>query len=213
MPLLAAWALWVLPAPERRRLALRLATAAVLLTLLSLPFLDPLLARAFGEDDGAAESRLPLMDVALEMIRAHPLLGVGLSSYEAVMRRYDYTPSFISEAFPYPVHNLFLHVAAETGIPALLCLLGLAVIALYGGAKAWRRKEAENALPRALAVGLSIGLLAYLLTALKELSSFDSGQMRILFLLCGLLLATARASRSAMPATTPQTGEANDATC
>jgi peptidoglycan/LPS O-acetylase OafA/YrhL len=84
-------------------------------------------------------------------------------------------------------------VAAEAGIPALLCLLTLVGLALACGWRAWRRPE--QALARAVAGGLMIGMFAYLVTALKEPSSFDSGQIRNLFLLCGLLIATERASR------------------
>ncbi len=194
MPLFAVLVLSALPARERGRMMGRLGGALLALVLCCLPFLQPISARLLGDDEGAAESRLPLMEVAVTMIRDRPLLGVGLSQYEAEMRRHDRTPDFISDAFPYPVHNLFLHVAAEAGIPALLCLLTMVGIALFYGWKAWRRKSPEHALPRAVAGGLIIGTLAYLITALKEPSSFDSGQIRNLFLLCGLLIATERAS-------------------
>lgn len=195
MPVLVGMVLSALPPRERWKLTARLAGALIVILLLSLPFLSPLLARAFGEDDGAAESRIPLMDVAIEMIKDNPLLGVGLSSYEAVMRRYDRTPDFISDSFPYPVHNVYLNVAAEAGLPALCCLLSLVGITLWCGWGVWRQKAAAPALPRAIAGGAIVGMLAYLISALKELSSFDSGQIRMLFLLFGLLIAAERAAR------------------
>lgn len=194
LPLLVVLVLRALPAQERGRLLTGLAGALLALVLCSLPFLQPLSARLLGDDEGAAESRLPLMEVAAAMIRDRPLLGVGLGHYEAEMRRYDRTADFISEAFPYPVHNLFLHVAAEAGIPVLLCLLTMVGIALHCGWKAWRRQEPEHQLARAMAGGLMIGMLAFLITAMKEPSSFDSGQIRNLFLLCGHLIATERAT-------------------
>ncbi|MFN0120429.1 MAG: O-antigen ligase family protein [Blastocatellia bacterium] len=204
LPVFAVFVLWALPAKERGQMFIRLAGALVFLLVLGLPFLEPLSARIFGDDEGAAETRLPLMEVAAEMIRDRPFLGVGLSSYEAVMRRYDHTADFITEHFPYPVHNMFLHVASEAGIPALLCLLTMVGIALHCGWKAWRRKEPEHSLPRALAGGLIIGMLAYLITALKEPSSFDSGQIRNLFLLCGLLIGSECATRKQKTARSTQ---------
>lgn len=196
LPVLAVLVLSALPAQERGRMIAGLAGAFLLLVLCSLPFLPALSARVFGDDEGAAESRWPLMEVASAMIQDHPLLGVGLSNYEAAMRSYDRTADFISDVFPYPVHNLYLHVAAEAGIPALLCLLAMVAVAMVCGWQAWRRTAPEYALVRAVAGGLMIGMIAYLITAMKEPSSFDSGQIRNLFLLSGLLIATERASRS-----------------
>lgn len=193
LPLFALLVSSGLPAKKRGRMLVGLAGALLALLLCSVPFLPAITARLTGDDEGAAESRVPLMEVATAMIEEHPFVGVGLSNYEVVMRRYDRTAEFITEHFPYPVHNLYLHVAAEAGIPALLCLLTLVGLALACGWRAWRRPE--QALARAVAGGLMIGMFAYLVTALKEPSSFDSGQIRNLFLLCGLLIATERASR------------------
>jgi hypothetical protein len=50
---------------------------------------------------------------------------------------------------------------------------------------------------RALALGLLAGMVAYLITGLKEGGCFQTGMMRPFFLLCGLLLANERASRRA----------------
>jgi putative inorganic carbon (hco3(-)) transporter len=195
LPLLAGVVLLGLPTERRGRMMMGLAGALLILVLCVLPFVPALSARVTGDDEGAAESRWSLMEVAMAMIQDHPLLGVGLSNYEAAMRRYDRTADFITEHFPYPVHNMYLHVAAEAGIPALLCLLTLVAIALFCGWRAWQHTQPEHTLARAMAGGLMIGLIAYLITALKEPSSFDSGQIRNLFLLCGLLIATERATR------------------
>jgi O-antigen ligase len=196
VPLLVAFVLGALPPLQRRRMLLRLAGVLIVLAALGAPLLGVAVMRLTEDDQGAAESRVSLMEVAGEMIRANPLLGVGLGGYEAEMRRYDETADFISEHFPYPVHNLFLHVAAEAGIPALACLLLLTAVALGCGWRAWR-DETGHALTRALAAGLMFGTLAFLLTGLKEPSTLDAGQIRVLFLLCGLLVAVERAGRRA----------------
>lgn len=177
---------------ERRRYVWRMGGILALVTLLALPFAPMIYTRLTEDDRGAAESRLPLMEVATGMISDNPLLGVGLSAYETEMRRYDQTNEKITDDFDWPVHNIFLHIAAESGIPALLLLLLLTGVAVW---RAWPVIQSQNPMLRAQAVGLLTGLLAYLLTGLKELGSLGSGQHRILFLLLGLLLAAAQAEQ------------------
>jgi O-antigen ligase len=175
-----------LPAAERRRYTKRMALGAALLALLCLPFAGSIYTRLTEDDRGAAYSRKPLMDVALAMIAGNPWLGVGLANYEAEMRPYDKTPYRITDEFPWPVHNIYLHIAAEAGIPGALGFLLLIAIALRRG---WWAIRSRDPLLRALSVGLIIGALAFLLTGIKELGSIGSPQLRQLFLCCGLLLA------------------------
>jgi O-antigen ligase len=189
---LAALAYRALHPTERRRFALRVAAVALLVALLCLPFAGTIYLRLTEDDRGAAASRVSLMQVAQEMIADNPWLGVGLANYEAEMRRYDQTPDRITDGFDYPVHNIFLHMAAEGGIPAVLCFLMLMMIALRRG---WRAMGSRDLFLRALAVGLCIGLLAYLANGFKELGSFGAPQGRMPYLLCGLLIALDRARR------------------
>lgn len=71
-------------------------------------------------DAGSAEVRYPLMAVAMEMIKENPIQGVGLNLYTREMVPYDRTNHFIAYRYDQPVHNTFLMVAAETGLPSML---------------------------------------------------------------------------------------------
>jgi O-antigen ligase len=193
MIVLSALAYRALPVEERGRYAMRVSGLAIVAALLCLPFTGSIYTRLTEDDQGAAYSRVPLMEVAQTMIEDNPLLGVGLSSYEAEMRRYDKTPDRISDTFDWPVHNIYLHMTAEGGIPATFCFLALIAIALGRG---WRTMKSRDPFLRALALGFVVGLLAYLWTGMKELGSFGSPQLRYCFLLVGLLLAIDRANRS-----------------
>lgn len=73
-------------------------------------------------DAGSAEVRYPLMEVAMEMISENPALGVGLNLYTREMIPYDRTNHFIAYRYNHPVHNTFLMVGAETGLPSMLLL-------------------------------------------------------------------------------------------
>ncbi len=194
IPLMALAALLTLKAEERRRLILNFSAVAVVLGLLAIPFSEKIVSRLTDDDRGSAEVRLPLIEVALAMIAANPIVGVGVGSYESVMRSYDETSDFVTEHFDWPVHNVYLHVAAETGIPGLLLLLLLAVIAFRRGWVVLRDPDADSLL-RVMALGFLGGMVAYLITGLKEGSCFQTASMRPFYLICGLLIATDRANR------------------
>lgn len=182
-----------IPKTERWRLILKLQTVVLLAGCLCLPFASSIYTRLTEDDAGAAYTRVPMMRVAVEMIRHNPLLGVGLNSYNSQMRRYDNTPELVSDEVPSPVHNMFLHIAAEAGAPALLCFLTLITVALKEGWRAFR--QSDDLFTRAVAAGLIAGITAYLLTGFKEPGSLGYPQIRLLFLFLGLLIAVGHAGR------------------
>ena len=195
-PLMAVAAVFILKGDDRKRLIYRFGAVALMVGLLAIPFSGKIISRLVDDDRGAAEVRIPLIEVALAMIADNPVLGVGMGSYESVMRNYDETEGLVTEHFDWPVHNIYLHIAAETGLPGLALFLALIVIAARRG---WMvlREPAADPLLRALALGLLTGMAAYLINGLKEGSCFQTAMMRPFFLFCGLLLATERASRRA----------------
>ena len=176
----------------RRLFILRIAAVSLLTMLICLPFAETIYIRLTEDDRGSAYSRVPLTQVAQAMIADNLWLGVGLSNYEAEMRRYDTTSELISDGFDWPVHNIFLHMTAEAGVPATLSFLTLIAIALRRG---WRSLSSRDPFLRALAAGLIAGIIAYMITGLKEPGSFGSQKLRLCFLFCGLLLALDRAGR------------------
>ena len=81
----------------------------------------------------AVESRYDLLLIAGEMVRRHPLTGIGLNSFEENMALYDRqgTVNIIHQ----PVHNVFALVAAETGLPSLVAFVAIGAIL---SAMSWR---------------------------------------------------------------------------
>lgn len=73
--------------------------------------------------------RLELSRMAVEMTRDYPLLGVGLNNFTVMMSKYGWVSGF--PRFLQPVHNIYLLVAAETG------LFGLAAFALLLATGYW----------------------------------------------------------------------------
>ena len=104
----------------------------------SVTLITPLRNRLFMEDYGAARVRFPLMQVALNIISHRPWLGVGLGNYVFAAPPYDISREGVSYEFPRPVHNEFLLIAAEQGLPALalfLVILSYIVIQLLRRAR------------------------------------------------------------------------------
>ncbi|MEY3219314.1 MAG: hypothetical protein RIT27_671 [Pseudomonadota bacterium] len=86
------------------------------------------LASRMKDDHGSAETREPMWQVADNIIKKHPIMGIGWTNYVAVHHKYDNTEKQISYVLPLPVHNLYRYYAAEIGLPGLvffLCILFL----------------------------------------------------------------------------------------
>lgn len=78
--------------------------------------------------------RVELVRMAGKMLGDHPFLGVGLGNFVVRMGEYGRISGY--QAFLQPVHNIFLLVAAETGLFGLLAFLFLlfaAYCSLIGG--------------------------------------------------------------------------------
>lgn len=112
-------------------------------------------------DQGSAASRTQMYSVALNVIRAHPFLGVGLNNYTLIAPNYDNTRDNISIQIPHPVHNIFLLHAAEMGILGALFfiwfLLGTVSKAFKYGSKAGF--HLDSAIARAMGVGITCSWL------------------------------------------------------
>lgn len=91
---------------------------------------------------------------AIEMMREHPLLGIGFGNFKDTMLRYvpkDYSGP------PHMAHSAYFSVAAEMGIPALLVFVGLFVSTLLSLGRVRAMRSAPT-LVRQAATGLQAGL-------------------------------------------------------
>jgi O-antigen ligase len=162
--------------------------------LLLTPFSTIIYERLTADDEGSALIRIPLMETAFRVIEDNPLVGVGLNGYRSNMTKYDETGIFVSQVFPNPVHNVFAHVTAEIGIPGgiLFCLLILTILF-----ECFKMRSARDRLLFAVALGAAAGIIALVISAMKEPGSLGSVRpsMRTCFLLFGTVLAISRIRR------------------
>lgn len=117
----------------------------------------------------------------LEMIKAHPLVGVGPQRVGKTFK--EYVPSYITELPPgyYDhLHSIYIHYAAERGIPATVGLIWMAVGSLVLFIRASKPLAGERA-KLALLHGAAAVVIAILIEGAFELNLGDS-EVLLLFL-------------------------------
>ncbi len=85
-----------------------------------------------GQTDTAVKGRLSENLVGLQIFADHPLLGVGLNNYPVHYRRYAQRIGLDLRHEDRSAHNLYLQIAAETGIVGI-SVFGLLVWVMFRG--------------------------------------------------------------------------------
>ena len=143
-------------AAGRRRIGVAIAMAVNFVVIVALLFHDVILARwSSGVSSTGAESRLPLIKLAWEVIKDSPLFGVGANNFATVARDYV-TPDPAWHEWFATVHNKYLVVWAETGLGGLLTFLAFLAITVR---RLWRRWKQNDRLLSPLALGFMAGIL------------------------------------------------------
>jgi len=142
--------------------------------------------RPHGDMD-SNQHRAVLRRIGGEMIRAHPVLGVGP---EQVGKQYqNYIPPDVPRPLPTGyyghLHNIYFHYAAERGLPALAALLWFLGRALYDFARTLRRlpDEAET---RWMLHGAIAVILAMMVGGYFEVNLGDSEVLAMFLGVVGL---------------------------
>lgn len=202
---------WFLCAGRKYRMLLLLAPLTAVVVLM-IPGLGSRLstvtqvgtALAGEQADPSIEGRVAALKAGINMIKEHPLLGVGAGNFETVEPDYLRRFGIVSEKTWAP-HNLYLQMAAEGGVLGLLAWLAFYAGALVTALRAWWR--AGSALPRRfasrdamLALGVWVGLLAW------AIASFflHLSQVRAVLVVVAIGLALERrvtAATAGLPAT------------
>ena len=123
-------------------------------------------------DRGANAGRLEIYAANLELVRDHPLLGVGFGNYRRAARAYyENHPRADRRSH---AHNTFLQIAAEAGAAGLAAFCYLVGSILVGGWKLLRR--AATGVPEvwAPAAGAWLGVVAFLVGGLTQHTFGDS---------------------------------------
>lgn len=142
--------------------------------------------------DGAARGRLTEMKATLLLFMDYPILGAGPGMAE--VHYADYAPIVGGKVRPgaRESHNLYLQLAAETGIIGLIAFLAV-VTFTFSGLERARRRFANRDLPLwALVCGMELALIVYLTTSLF----LHAAYVRYFWLLLGLCVVTSSVERT-----------------
>ena len=146
--------------------------------------------RLTQDDRGTADVRAPLMDVAENMIADNPLTGVGLNHYTYYMAEYDRTFDAITANFDAPVHNIFMLIAGEIGIPGVMFLVAMMLFTLHRSYRLFFKSEGTIS---AMSLGAFGGLLSFIIHGMVDPTSIYSEYP--FWVLSGLVIAMDRIHR------------------
>lgn len=165
--------------------------------ILSLPELQPT-PDAEGNVDLSPLARVTLNLAAWNVFVDHTVLGIGPGNFPLVAVEYGNELGLRHFSASFRAHNLYLEIAAETGIlglAAFLCLLGYLSIRLWQVRMESRLARPESA---AIATALLFALAAYALTGVFLHLSFER-YLWVIVALSGAAVAVLR-QRSSEPA-------------
>ncbi len=110
---------------------------------------DTIMYRFEHGADGRFRSRM--IDIAIPIIKDNVFLGVGLNNYQ--------WHSFDQFNFWHPVHNEFLRLAAEIGVPGAVFFTALLLVFLK---EAYKNSLVKDSFINAVGIGVFCGLIAFI---------------------------------------------------
>ena len=144
-----------------RNLSLIAGVALPLVLLLPASPLQRLRHPRYGDEE-AKNARLITWRAGLRMVRAHPVVGVGIETFKARVLEYEGPGEHIFSL----CHNTYIEIASELGVAALVPFLGVLLASLFSLRRV-RRKFARGGDAHAVAtcLGLEAGTLSFLVSA------------------------------------------------
>lgn len=178
----------------RKRAALILLVSAAILSVAAMPLLSiERISSHFSITRGTSFIRLHLWQSSLQMIRDHPLLGVGMDNF-----LYHYRSSYIlKEAIAEPnlshPHNIVLNFWLQLGVLGVIAI-GWSLAALAGRLlRLWR--AVSHPMDRALLAGIAGVTVDLLAHGMVDNSYFLVDMAFHFWLMTGVLVAIERSAR------------------
>lgn len=173
---------------RKKKTFINIFLSAVLILILIFPLYprlyNKIYGRFVGHDGGSAQSRLPQFEIAFNIIKNNPILGIGINNYSEVMWEYDVTERGLREISVYPVHNIYLHLVAEIGIFGFAMFMLILAVIFYTGLNYVILNSGFEAY---VIIGLLAGILAFLIHGLFDVASIGSKMFMFVWFFAGIL--------------------------
>jgi len=168
---------------KKARLKVVIALFIAGIVLLSLPSLRGRLASIANLSHPLTRERIYIWKATWEMIKAHPLLGIGMDNYSIVYQKYMLKGAEISN--PSSAHNIFLNIWVEGGLLALFSFTGIVIITFVKG---FRLIRSSSGLVRAIAIASFSALLGILIHNQVDTTLYSMHVGPIFWLLVGMII-------------------------
>ena len=171
-----------------------LIAALIILTLVS-PFLIPQSIKNWGREMNynplrlmCNDDRIAIYRNSLNMIKDHPIIGVGANVFMKNYKRYKESPEYNNVGTPDYIyaHNNFLHIAGELGLLGLGIFIWLLLNLFKECVNIYRRLE--DKFLKVTSLSLAACLIAFLINGLTESSLYYSRLALIFWYLMGFSL-------------------------
>lgn len=134
------------------------------------------------------DGRIEIWQRALYGIADFPFIGLGLGTFRKLVHvHYPFVPSYNGQEIAH-AHNFFLQMALDFGLPGLLCLLAIFIIAVVMLVDWTVRTEGINEL-RIWATGLLGSLLASSIYGLVDAVAMGSNPNFVFWILLALIFS------------------------
>jgi O-antigen ligase len=176
-----------------------------------------ILRRVYQSDPGAVKFRWDMIYAALDMIKAHPIFGVGLNTFVAHFPDYSNPPGVEAVNAQYGqlwpvVHDSYLITWTEQGTAGFVFLMALYGGVLWTAAHTARRLVDDRVY--AINLGAGCGVVGIMIDGFGSFFIDESASVRVFFLVVGIIYAASywtrinaplRASVKAAPEKAPVT--------
>ncbi|WP_246105513.1 O-antigen ligase family protein [Sporomusa termitida] len=146
----------------------------------------------FNPTDTSSTLRLALWESTVAMILDKPFLGIGWGSYWLVYPDYDFFLNNPAATIVH-AHNMYLHIAAEIGIPGLIVFLAI----IYGHARKAIQvlDQTQNPWVAGVMLGSVAAVLGLVVNGFTDYIMFNVQMSMLFWLLNAVIIAAWDSSR------------------